>query len=114
MRSFDYGRPTHLRVACQIIRCERNAGGNLIDLITLEPTTFGCETVPAGTPFPLVFAGGAPEALHELDVRMRLWEEACAILDLVVGQDAQGVHYEFATGHDQLVVTVDEPPDPTS
>ncbi|HYZ97103.1 MAG TPA: hypothetical protein VE575_00030 [Acidimicrobiales bacterium] len=111
MEPFQEGQSTHLRVSCQIIHREREADGTLIDLVTLEPTTFAGMTVPAGTPFPLAFAGGAPGALHEVDARMRLWEEACAVLDVAVGEDPRGVRYEFAAGHQQVVVTVDNPPD---
>jgi hypothetical protein len=108
MIPFDRRRTTHLRVACQIVHLERTSAGTLIDLVTLEPTTLEGQEVASGTPFALGFEGGDAAIVRELDATMRRWEQACAVLDVAVDPCPGGLRYEFATGHNQVVVTVSD------
>lgn len=110
MNVFGRSRGKHLRVACQILHIDEVADGTLIDLIALEPSEWDGHRVAAGTPFTLGFAAVKAEAQSELEAMMRVWEDACAVLDVVVDEEPDGLRYEFISGHHQLVVTVDDPP----
>jgi hypothetical protein len=112
MNPFRRWHGVHLRVACQIVHIEHDADTTLVDLVTLEPSVWKGKRVATGTPFTLGFAAAESAARRELDGTMHRWEQACAVLDLGVEGEADGLRYEFATGHHQLVVTVEDPPGP--
>jgi hypothetical protein len=106
---FAQRNSSHLRVVCQIVRVATGPDGTLIDLITLEPLLRDGERLAAGTPFALTFTAAEPAAQVELDATVRVWEQACAVIDVAVDESPAGLRYEFATDHHQLVVTVDDP-----
>jgi hypothetical protein len=100
-----------MRVACQVLHIDKVPDGTLIDLIALESSDWHGRSVLAGTPFTLGFSAIQEDAQHDLDAMMRAWEQTCAVLDVVVDEQPEGLRYEFSSGHHQLVVNVDDAPD---
>lgn len=112
MNPFRQLRAGRVRFACQIVRLEHLTGGTLVDIVTLEPSRWGGQRVAAGTPFALGFATTDPREQEQLDTTMGAWEEGCSVLEVTVedGRDIQ--RYQFVSDLHQLVVTVEDPPEP--
>lgn len=110
MNPFRQWHGNHPRVVCQIVHIRPDPDGMLVDLVTLEPSTWRGERVSAGTPFTIEFTAAPSDAREELCATMRRWEQACSALDIGVDQGPHGLRYEFAAGRQVLVVTVDEAP----
>lgn len=102
------------QTACQIIHVDDSDEGMLVDLVTLEASTRGDRSVPAGTPLVLDFdvqpvsENWGLEALALL--LLQRWEEDCALVDLVVDDDSAGRRYELTSGDEQIVFIVDDLP----
>jgi hypothetical protein len=98
-----------LDVACQIVHMEPSANGTLVDLVTLEPCDRdgGGASVPAGTPVTLAFgADRSDPARSSIESTMTLWDVACTIVHLQVGNAPEGLRYRFTGGERSLTVLV--------
>jgi hypothetical protein len=96
------------RVACQIVYVEHTEMGMVVDLVTLEPSRYGQERVPAGTPLALAFdaraIGADGSGGTALAMLLTCWEQEAAVVDLVIDHDRGGLRYELSSGHDRLVL----------
>jgi hypothetical protein len=102
----DSGIGEGLRLTCQIIHIHAMPVGTTVDLILLEEAVWQGVTTVAGTPMTLVFSAEDQTMRRQLQDRLHRWEQTCAVLDIRVTPEADGLRYVFVAGRDQLVVTV--------
>jgi hypothetical protein len=89
-----------LRLTCQIIHIHAMPDGTMVDLVLLEESAWQGATMPAGTPMTLGFSADDLTVRRQLHDRLHGWEQACAVIDVQISPDGDGLRYVFAAGRD--------------